>query len=218
MKFIESNEIKKIFNLINKSKLNYILMWNINSELPSALKVGKDIDILIKKQDEKKFINFFKNNNYQQTNHPFKFDIFLYGVDKFEFKYNNFYNNIDFDINFKIVVRSLDAGQFIPLDQSIQKSAWQNRRFEKISEDFGYWTLSYEDEFVCLVARSIFDKKEFKNGHIKRINKLIKLVDRNIVLEKLKKVFFRYTSNLFKSLENQNYEVIIDNYLQFREY
>ena len=218
MKLIDGHEIKKIFNLINKSELNYILMWNINTELPSALKIGKDIDILINKHDEKKFINFFKINNYRQINHPFKFDVFLYGVDKFEFKYNNSDNYIDFDINFQLLVRSLDAGQFIPLDQLIQKSAWQNKRFEKLSEDFGYWTLSYEDEFVCLVARSIFDKKEFKKGHINRINELIKVVDRNNVIEKLNKIFFQYTPYLFKLLENQDYEEIIDNYLQFREY
>ena len=218
MKLIQADEIKNIFSLLNKSKLNYIITWNINNELPSALKVGKDIDILINKNDEKKFINFFHANNYQTTNHPFRYDIFLYGVDRFEFKYMNYDNNIDFDMVFQIAVRSLDAGQFIPLDQIVQESAWKNKRFEKISDDFGYWTLSYEDELICLVARSIFDKREFKSGHIKRINELFKIINKNDVLEKFNMIFFEYTSRLIKYIEDQNYNEIINNYLKFKEY
>lgn len=218
MKLIQADEIKNIFSLLNKSKLNYIITWNIDNELPSALKVGKDIDILIKKNDEKKFINFFHTNNYQTTNHPFKYDIFLYGVDTFEFKYMNYDNNIDFDMVFQIAVRSLDAGQFIPLDQKIQVSAWRNKRFEKSSDDFGYWTLSYEDELVCLIARSIFDKGEFKGGHTKRINELLKLINKNDVLDKLYVIFFKYTPQLFKHIEDKDYNGIIKDYLNFKEY
>jgi hypothetical protein len=204
--------------LLNQSKLNYIITWNINSELPSSLKVGKDIDILIKKNDEKKYINFFHSHNYQTTNHPFKYDIFLYGVDRFEYKYMNKDNNIDFDVVFQLAVRSLDAGQFIPLDQTIQDSAWKNKRFERLSDDFGYWTLSYEDELVCLTARAIFDKREFKSGYIKRINELLKLIDKTEVLEKLNMIFFKYTPYLFKYIEDRNYNEIIKNYLMFKEY
>ena len=123
MKLIETNEVKAIFNLLNNSKLNYIITWNINNELPSHLKAGKDIDILVNKKDEKKFVHFFRSHNYKATNHPFKYDIFLYGVDRFEFKYMNKNNQIDFDLVFQLAVRSLDAGQFIPLDKIIQESA-----------------------------------------------------------------------------------------------
>ena len=132
MYLIRSKELINIFTLLNKEKIEYLLMRNINNELPNNLEIGKDIDILVYKKDEKQFVNFFKANNYETINHPFKYDIFLYGVDRFEFKYNN-NNNILFDLNFQIAVRSLDAGQWIPLDQSIQESAWKNRRFEQLN-------------------------------------------------------------------------------------
>ena len=218
MSFVEGKELINIFRLLNESSLPYILMRNINNELPSSLEVGKDIDILINKSDEKEFINFFHSNDYQTIDHPFKYDVFLYGVDRFEFKYNNNNNKILFDLNFQIAVRSLDAGQWIPLDQIIQESAWKNKRFEKLSDDFGYWTLSYEDEFVCLVARSIFDKKEFQNGYIKRIDELINLINKNDVIEKFNMVFFKFTPYLMSYIEKQNYDEIIKNYLQFKEY
>ncbi len=141
----------------------------------------------------------------------------MYGVDRFEFKYNN-NNNILFDLNFQIAVRSLDAGQWIPLDQSIQKSAWKNRRFEQLNEDFGYWTLSYEDEFVSLVARSIFDKNEFQSGYVKRIDELSSIIEKLNVIEKLNTVFFKFTPFLMDYIVNKDYENIIKNYLEFKEY
>ena len=217
MNLIQSKELINIFTLLNKQKLNYILMRNINDELPSTLEIGKDIDILVYKKDEKQFVNFFKANNYETINHPFKYGIFLYGVDRFEFKYNN-NNNILFDLNFQIAVRSLDAGQWIPLDQSIQESAWKNRRFEQLNEDFGYWTLSYEDEFVSLVARSIFDKKEFQSGYVKRIDELSSIIEKLNVFEKLNMVFFKFTPFLMDYIDNKDYENIMKNYLEFKEY
>ena len=204
MYLIRSKELINIFTLLNKQKLNYILMRNIDKELPNNLIIGKDIDILVYKKDEKQFVNFFNANNYETMNHPFKYDIFLYGVDRFEFKYNNNNNNILFDLNFQIAVRSLDAGQWIPLDQSIQESAWKNRRFEQLNEDFGYWTLSYEDEFVSLVARSIFDKKEFQSGYVKRIDELSSIIEKLNVIEKLNMVFFKFTPFLMDYIDNKD--------------
>ena len=218
MNLVKSDELINIFKLLNESKLSYILMRNINNELPASLEIGKDIDILIDKKDEKKFIDFFHKNQYETIDHPFKYDVFLYGVDRFEFKYNNNNNKILFDLNFQIAVRSLDAGQWIPLDQTIQESAWKNKRFEQQSEDFGYWTLSYDDEFICLIARSIFDKKEFQSGYQKRIDELFTMINKDEVIEKLDMVFFKYTPYLMKMIEEKNYDEIITNYLQFKEY
>ncbi len=213
---IDSQEIVDIFTLLNENKLDYILLRNINKELPNGLGVGKDIDILIRWEDRKKFYSFFELYSFQKIPHPHQNDIFLYGVNKFEFLKNK--ANVLFDLNFQLAVRSLDAGQWIPLDQNIQESAWKNKRHKQQSDNFGYWTLSYEDEFIALVVRSIFDKKEFQSGYIKRINELYSLINKNNVIEKLNMVFFKYTPYLMKSLEQNDYENIIKNYLEFKEY
>jgi len=215
--YIDRKEIVEIFRRLNEGGLNYILLRNINNELPNKLKVGKDIDILVKKEDEDKFINFFYKNGYVTIDHPYKYDTFLYGVDRFEFKYNN-NNKILFDLNFQIAVRSLDQGQWIPLDQAIQESAWENKRFEQLSDDFGYWALSYEDEFICLVARSIFDKREFQDGYIKRIDELLHLIDEKNVIGKLNRVFFKFSPYLMDYIKHGNYKTIIKNYIEFKEY
>ena len=192
-------------------------MRNINNELPANLIVGKDIDILVKKNDRNQFISFFQSNNYKLINHPMKNEIFLYGVNKFDFQFNKT-NQIIFDLSFQIAVKSLDAGQLIPLDQLIQVSAWKNKRFKKLSSDFGYWALSYEDEFVCLLSRSIFDKKEFQTNYIERINELYIKINKDDVVEKLNLIFFKYTPHLLQLIKDKKYSNIIENYFKFKEY
>ena len=214
MNVVYSNEIKKVFKLLNENQVEYILMRNIDNELPNDLEIGKDIDLLIK--DKKAIVKILKNNNFKKITHPHQNNIFLYGVEKFEFYKND--KEVLFDLNFQIAVRSLDAGQWIPLDETIQISAWKNRRFEQQSEDFGYWTLSYDDEFISLVARSIFDKKEFQDGYIKRINELQPLLGKEEVVKKLNMVFFKFTPYLLEMIEKQEFDKIITNYLQFKEY
>ena len=217
MCYIDNNELFNIFKLLNDSGLRYILIRNINGELPYKLKIKKDIDILISKKNELEFISFFQKYNYKFQEHPFCNDIFLYGTDKFQFKYNN-NNKILFDLNFQLVCRSLNAGEWIPLDQILQESAWKNRRFEKISDDFGYWTLGYNDEFITLIVRSVFDKKEFHDGYIKRISELKNKIDLDDVEEKMFLIFFKFTPYLLAMIEKQEYKDIIKNYLQFKEY
>lgn len=88
MKLIQAEELKKIFNLLNEKNFNYIL---------------------INKSDEKEFINFFHSNDYQTIDHPFKYDVFLYGVDsKFQNidlnnKMINFIDNIEYNKNIDMV-------------------------------------------------------------------------------------------------------------------
>lgn len=215
MKFVSSSEILKIFNLLNEKNIEYILLRNIDTKIPYNLELLSDIDLLVKKDNFKLLNNILDKNHFFENKLHCSNDIYLYGVDK----YRQFVkSDVLLDFQFQLMARSLDKGQWIPLDQIIQESAWENKRFEQLTEDFGYWTLSYEDEFVCLVARSIFDKKEFQDGYIKRINELMELINKNDVTEKFNMVFFKFTPYLMKYIEKQNYDEIIKNYLQFKEY
>lgn len=218
MRLIKSNCVEKIFNLLNEAKIDYILLRNINNELPNALQQKKDIDILVKKKDDNTIKNFFYSNKYIEINHPLRNRNFLYGIDKFKFIYNK-NNNIIFDLSYQITVSSLNQElSIVPLDKAIQESAWKNKRLKKINNNFSYWTLSYEDEFVSLISRSIFDKKSFLEGYIKRINKLYDCVSKSDVLEKLNLIYFKFTPYLITLIENNRYNEIIQQYLEFKEY
>ena len=215
MSYVNPKSIIDIFNKLNAAGLRYILIRNINNELPGSLRIGKDIDLLVPYNERSKFINFLVEKGFKNIRHPHCHNIFLYGANKFEFFINK--DNVLFDLNYQLVCRSLNASEWIPLDQKIQDSTWKNKKINENSK-FTYYSLSAEDEFVALVTRSVFDKKEFQKGYIKRINELINVVDVNDVIAKFQLIFFKFTSVLLSILKKHQYEMILERYISFSEY
>ena len=215
MSCVNQKAIINIFNKLNAAGLNYILIRNINNELPSSLRIGKDIDLLVHYNDKSEFINFLVKRGFKNIRHPYYNNIFLYGANKFEFFVNK--DNVLLDLNCQLTCRSLNAGEWIPLDRKIQDSAWKNRKINK-NDKVTYYSLGTEDEFVVLVTRSIFDKKEFQKGYIDRIEQLINVIDVNDVIAKFQLIFFKFTSVLLSLLKKRQYEMILDRYISFSEY
>ena len=215
MSYVNPKSIIDIFNKLNAASLDYILIRNINTELPDNLRIGKDIDLLIHYNERSKFIDFLIEKGFKNIRHPHCNNIFLYGVNKFEFFINK--DNVLLDLNYQLACRSLNAGEWIPLDRKIQNSVWENKKINKIDK-FTYYSLDMEDEFVALATRSVFDKKEFQKGYIKRIDELINVVDVNDVIAKFQLIFFKFTPALLNMLKKRQYEMILDRYISFSEY
>jgi len=212
---IAEEEIVRAFELLNESSCEYILMRNIGNEIPGHLEYGKDIDILIRHSCKNRMVDFLKDNGFCRAKHPLERDVFLYGVQPCIQMKNK--AGVLFDLNFDLAVRSLDAGQWIPLDQRIQGSVWENKKVRK-NKDFKYWAMDYEDELVTLVARSVFDKKIFSYGYINRISELLSLIDEESILCKLKLIFFKFTPFLMEYLKRGEYEIIFKKYIEFKNY
>ncbi|MDD3084043.1 MAG: hypothetical protein PHP82_03400 [Candidatus ainarchaeum sp.] len=215
MIFVKSEQIINFFEKLNQSEINYILIRNINSELPNSLIIGKDIDILVNKKDKKKFIEFMKNNNFVEIKHPFSQDKFLYNLDKFKMFKND--SNILIDVCFQLANRSTNLGEWIPLHKNIQESSFKNKKFLKFGK-LSCFCLSSEDELVILVSRSILDKKNFQDGYIKRIEYLLEKTNKIEVKYKLSLIFFKYALVILQKLKNKEYSFIINNYISFKEY
>ena len=215
MSYVNPKSIIDVFNKLSAAGLNYILVRNINNEFPSSLRLRKDIDLLVHYKERGKFINFLIEKGFKNIRHPHCNNIFLYGVDKFEFFVNK--DDVLLDLNYQLACRSLNAGEWIPLDRKIQDSAWENKKINKFNK-FTYYSLGMEDEFVALVTRSIFDKKEFQKGYIKRIDELINVIDINDVITKFQLTFFKFTPVLLNMLKKRQYEMILDRYISFSEY
>ena len=156
-----------------------------------------------------------KQMEFKSIRHPHQHDRFLYGVKNFEFFVNK--DKVWLDLNYQLACRSLNAGEWIPLDRKVQDSAWKNKVINKI-DNFSYYSLGMEDEFVTLVTRSIFDKKEFPKEYRERINELIRLIDVNEVISKFQLIFFKFTSVLLRMLKERQYKMILNRYLSFSEY
>jgi len=105
----------------------------------------------------------------------------------------------------------------VPLDQKIQDSAWKNKKLNN-SGNFTYYSLSAEDEFIVLTTRSIFDKRKFQKGYVKRIDELFNIIDVDDIIAKFRLIFFEFSPFLFALLKNRQYDIIIENYLSFSEY
>ena len=81
-----------------------------------------------------------------------------------------------------------------------------------------YWRLSYEDEFISLIVRSIFDKREFQLGYMERILDLYHLVNMDDVKYKMDLIFFNYTEKLIEQIKFKSFSNIISNYISFDKY
>ena len=117
MSYVNPKSIIDIFNNLNAAGLKYILIRNINSKLPNNLRIGKDIDLLVPHNERSKFIIFLIEKGFTNIRHPFCNDIFLYGTNKFEKFVNK--DNMLLDLNYQLACRSLNAGEWIPLDYKI---------------------------------------------------------------------------------------------------
>lgn len=128
--------------------------------IPDKVDNTKDIDIIVYEKDKDKFHKFMKQNKFTQVRHPWNFEnnfVFLYAMDPLEFYVKDIFH---LDICYQLCCRSSDHGEWLPIDQMVQKSVWENRRKNL---QYGYFQLSAEDEFVHLITRCIFDKNAIKN-------------------------------------------------------
>lgn len=210
-----SDKIIEFFKLLNESSIQYVLLRNINDELPHKFDGSKDIDILIHQDNKNEFYKFMKDNSWKKKLHPLEaagnFN-FLYAMDKFDFFTKT---GINLDICYQLACRSTNADEWMPLDQLIYDSIWSNR---KKNSEYPWYEMCREDEIVHLLARCIFDKKKFLEGYINRISELFNLADKNEIIKRLDKVVFKFTPILMELLNNCQYDKIIREYLEYTDY
>jgi len=190
-------------------------MRNISDELPSKLIPGKDIDILAHYNDRSDLISFFKENGFKHVRHPNFAETFLYGVNYFDF-----FSHPDgyfIDIQYQIVCRSLNQGEWIPLDKKIQTAGWNFRIFDKQGSVPAY-RLSPEIEYISLMTRCVFDKQFFPSDYQVRLDSLLPHINLNYIREHLVLIFFKFTGRLLDMAQKREYSNIFQEYLMFNKY
>lgn len=216
MNYLSSDVIKNSFKVLNDSNIPYVLIRNINNELPNNLKPGKDIDILIKSENLSNMMSYLISNGFKERPHPWRNDIFLYALPKFRFMVRD---DLIFDFCTKLPCRSINNGEWLPLDDVIQQNAWKTR-IKNSFEEVEYYALSHEVEIVTLIVRSIFDKNKFESGYESRIRELLENnVDEAYVLEMLSLVFFSASRFIWDAIKNRNdFSEIYKDYISYKNY
>lgn len=211
--YFDESKIIEFFSLINNNKIEYILLRNLDNELPSKLPKTKDIDIIVKETCLNSFDSLLLENSWEQIKHPFSNIPFLYSMKPFRF-YNK--DGLHIDVCCQLSCRSMNKGEWFPLHMKIQEELWKN----KITTNDMPWKyrLAYEDEYVHLMTRCIFDKKRFSRGYIERINYLISVAKLDTIKAKLELVFYKFTETLLELVKSEQYDKIYEKYFQFKEY
>jgi len=209
----DSQEIISFFNVLNENNISYILLRNIDNELPNNLSKKKDIDIIVRIEDKYKLENALLTNNWDKIRHPYSKVPYLYSMNPCDF-YN--LDGLHIDIVYELPCRSLITRQWIPLDQKIQDDLWEYK-IEVFNLPWRY-LLSSEIEIVHLLTRCIFDKKFFNSGYVLRLNEIYPLSNKEILSKYLDLVFFKFTKTLLKLVEKREYDAISNKYLTFKDY
>ena len=191
------------------------MLRNTNDELPNHLPYGKDVDILIQYPNNDRFKSLLLQNKFKQIRHPVRNDKRLYGVH--EFNMYQFRDSLLLDINYEMVVRSLDKGQWVPLDQSLQTSAWKNKIFVDI-HGLRVPMLCDEDNWIFTLARCIFDKKLFSAWHQNFLSSSLQSINLHTMMPKLHLIFFKFAPRLIQLVRQEKYDMIISEYIAFSDY
>ena len=70
MKTIPAEVILDFFERLSATEILYVIIKNVDNELPDHLKDGKDIDILVHESCIKQFEEFMISNNFDRQTHP----------------------------------------------------------------------------------------------------------------------------------------------------
>tara|TARA_B110000037_G_C17110028_1_gene501479 strand:+ start:1026 stop:1682 length:657 start_codon:yes stop_codon:yes gene_type:complete len=213
--YVNHEQIIELFAFLKHQEIEFILLRNINDELPYKLQKTKDIDILVNPIHKSKLKKVLNLDGWLNIWHPWDFGNnfkFLYSMDKFlMFKKGD----IHLDICFQISCRSFNDREWFPLDESIQISSFKNKRH--VNSIWSY-ELSFEDELIHLITRCIFDKICFNDGYINKIEILLKKIDLELFKIKCNKVFFKFSTVLVKLIIDKKYDDIRSKYLTFKDY
>lgn len=221
MDYINKECIYSFFQQLNRDcpAVRYVLIKNINGELPERLKDGKDIDLLVKAEDREAFAEFMHTHGFQRKTPPLGRKNgwnFAYQLPEYEFwKKLNVNYNFYIDISFRLCCKSLTPKTWIPLDACINEDLWKQRVWD---EKNNWWIMDDETTLLYLIVRSIFDKREFSEGYINGIEERLAFLDCERTQRKLRKVFFQYATRLTEQIRAKNYNGLIEDYLTFTDY
>jgi len=217
MKYINPDEIKDFFSLMNDNDINYVLIKNIAKELPCSLKDGKDIDILVHPDSKARFEEAMIKGNFDKHTPPLGIEngwTFGYSMPSYQFwmkKDRPF--TLYIDASFVLACKSLIPKTWVPLNKPINDSVWKEKVFDDKNK---WWVMDDKNMLLYLLVRCIFDKKAFSDAYIDEIE--LRKHYMGDIEDKLQITFIKYSPRLAEMVAAQKYGDIIQDYITFDKY
>ena len=170
--------------------------------------------IIISEDDYDRLRKMIRNNrNTTVLEHPYgrMFGYkFLYQMKPFELVK---YKGIFIEFFFQFPCMSLTPKTWMPLEKKIQQRVWDNQIFDG--------SVKYIDNISLLIFKICW--AVFKNGYFtyetkQLINRLMVIVDREVLRTLLKEVFFLFTDQLLELISQKRYDEIMRCYVTFCNY
>lgn len=201
--------IKETYKVLKENNLNFVNLRNFDLIFSDT---ESDIDVLIDESDANKLNEVMKLFGYKK--YIDKGIICLYNA-KTHMHFINQQLQVHFDIVTGLFYRSLDMGQYVPIDQQLQKQILQNKI--KVHKPWIYQP-SPEDEIIHLCCHAIFDKKTVSERYCQRISVLFEICDKPLLRKGLSLCFFKFAPKAFELMEKKSISNLYNNYIKFREY
>lgn len=209
--------IEEFFSLLNENHITYILIKNIAQELPSRLKQGKDIDILVHSDSLTAYHQLMDSHGYIEIIHPKGKEAgwsFLYGIHENSMR-KHLKTGLEIDAYAELCTKSFAMNAWLPLDQSINSSIWEDRVWDAENH---WWKMDDVNLIIYLLTRCIFEKGAFSESYIQEIEERRHLLETATCVQRLEKVFFRFTPNLIAAVMKSEYATVIERYKCFTDY
>ncbi len=123
--------------------------------------------------------------------------------------------NYEVYFHFKLSCRSTLNGAWVPLERSINDTVLENA---VIDVNTGLRVLAADDAVCYLLADCIYTKKFFPYEKRKTILQKLEKADKDILNEKLSKIFFKFSEKLLGMVEREEFDEIIPAYFAFARY
>ncbi len=119
------------------------------------------------------------------------------------------------DACFRLMCRSLTPQCWVPLDDSINRRAWEEKVWD---ETLQCWIMDEKTLLVYLLARCVFDKHVVSDAYRQEIEKRKQWLYDETVQRMLRTVFYRFTGRISEMITAGAYDAVFETYLQFSDY
>ena len=205
--------LENLFHEFASSDIEFLVLRN-HEDIPGKISLTNDLDLLVKSNYNKILQKIMHNYGFKMRKEKFHHNIYLYKSLP-HIHFYNFKNKLHVDVVNNLSYRSPNNNEWVSVHEQIQKSIWEN----KLKTSFLWlYKPSAHDELIHLICHCLFDKRNFNNRYKLRIKELLTECDKFLLRNNLEHVFFKFTERLITILNNNEFDILIQEYFSFSNY